>query len=162
MQDRPSRQSARALLGAAVGAGLLGIACASSSGAPLPPSPTTVVVEMREYAFDYKPPQAAGRVVFEVHNRGRLHHDFVLVPLPPDMPPVDEQLRGTTRRRLTLLANLPPRPPGSRTVFAVDLEPGRYALVCFVQDPDGQQHALKGMNAEFMIAARVSEDTETA
>jgi hypothetical protein len=32
----------------------------------------------------------------------------------------------------------------------VDLVPGqRYALVCFVSGPDGQAHAIKGMNAEF-------------
>jgi hypothetical protein len=46
---------------------------------------------------------------------------------------------------------MPARPPGSTTSVAVDLAPGRYGLVCFLPDPDGQQHAQKGMSSEFRI-----------
>ncbi len=148
---RSSRRPVNVLTGAVLATGLMWTSCAWSPGPPLPPSATTVTVQMREYAFVYEPPNAPGRVVFEVHNEGRLPHDLVLVPLPADLPPIDEQLRGTTRRDVSLLANIPARPPGSRTVFAVDLEPGRYGLVCFVLDPDGQQHAQKGMSSEFVI-----------
>lgn len=132
-------------------AGLAAVGCARSPAPPLPPRPAVVAVEMREYGFAYEPPRAGGRVVFEVHNRGTLPHDLAVMPLPPDLPPLDEQLRGTARRLVPILANVPARPPGSRTTFAVDLGPGRYGLVCFVLDPDGRQHAQKGMSSEFTV-----------
>jgi hypothetical protein len=42
-------------------------------------------------------------------------------------------------------------PPGGNGAVAVDLGPGRYALICFLTDDDGQSHALKGMATEFRI-----------
>lgn len=147
----PPRSTVVAVAAATLAGGVLAVACARSPATPLPPPPTIVTVEMLEYGFSYDPPRVPGRVVFEIHNRGRLPHDLALIPLPPDLPPIDEQLRGTTRRFASLLANVPARPPGSRTVLAVDLGPGRYGLVCFLLDPDGVQHAHKGMSSEFTI-----------
>jgi hypothetical protein len=139
-------------LAAATGTALSLGSCStpSGSGPVLPPAPQELVVTMREYRFDYSPPQGAGRVVFRAHNAGQEEHDLALIPLAEDIPPIDEQLRGQVRRVITPFARIPPRPPGGRGAFAVDLVPGqRYALVCFVAGPDGQAHALKGMNAEF-------------
>lgn len=128
-------------------------ACGGSAapGPPLPPAAQVVEVVMEEYRFVWTPPTRPGRVVLRVRNGGRLAHDLVLAELPDDLPPILEQLRGDTRRNAQNIANLPPRRPGTRTAVAVDLRPGRYGLVCFVQDPDGQQHGRKGMAAEFRI-----------
>lgn len=127
-------------------------ACARSEGAALLPArPQTVDVVMREYRFDYTPPASAGRVVFNVRNGGRLHHDLVLVLLPEDVPPLAEQLRGSDRRVVATIASVPDRAPGQRATFATDLAPGRYGLICFVKDADGVQHAQKGMSSEFRV-----------
>lgn len=126
-------------------------ACSERSGPPLPSPPQVVDLEMQEYRFALAPPTEAGRVVLRVRNGGKLDHDLVLTELPEDLPPILEQLRGSTRRNATNLASLRPRKPGSRTAFAVDLAPGRYALICFLRDPDGQQHATKGMAVEFRV-----------
>lgn len=132
-------------------------ACTASSSParpPLPPGPAQVDVAMREYAFDYNKAIPAGRVVFRAHNAGRLQHYLTLVPLPEDMPPINEQLHGTTRRNLDDFAGITTRLPGGRSSFAVDLVAGhRYALLCFIQDPDGVNHAFKGMNSEFRVGA---------
>lgn len=126
----------------------------SASEQALPPAPPVVVVTAREYRFDYVPPTATGRVLFEVRNAGTLEHQLRLYPLEEDFPSIDEQLHGTERRILTRFAGTQPLAPGTQETFAVDLAPGRrYALICFVQDADGQRHALKGMNAEFRSAA---------
>lgn len=120
---------------------------------PLPAGAPTVVVTMDEYRFDYDPEVPAGRVVFRFDNVGQLPHRATMLPLPDDLPPIDEQLRGTERQVINPFAGIPDRPPGASGTFAVDLLPGvRYAIICFVEDPDGQSHAQKGMASEFRAA----------
>ena len=128
-------------------------ACGGSAapGPPLPPAAQVVEVVMEEYRFVWTPPTRPGRVVLRVRNGGRLAHDLVLAELPDDLPPILEQLRGDTRRHVTPIANLPPRRPGSRTAIAVDLSAGRYAVICYIKDPDGLVHARKGMGTEFRL-----------
>lgn len=131
---------------------LLTGACSSPAqrAANLPAGPPTVTVTMREYGFDYPPEVPAGRVVFRVHNAGQEPHDLSLLPLGEEVPPIDQQLRGSTRRIIAPYAAIPPRPPAANGSFAVDLMPGRrYALICFLANPDGKQHALLGMSSEF-------------
>ncbi|HUP70497.1 MAG TPA: hypothetical protein VM142_11890 [Acidimicrobiales bacterium] len=117
----------------------------------LPPGPAKVSVAMSENRFAYQPPRSTGRVVFEARNEGHVDHELVLVIVPEDLPPLDEQLRSGTRRVIATLASVPRRQPGRRGTFAVDLEPGRYGIICFVQDADGVQHAQKGMSSEFRL-----------
>jgi hypothetical protein len=105
---------------------------------------------MREYRFDHAT-VPAGRVVLQVVNRGRLVHRMSLVPLPEELPPIDAQLHGDERRVLSTLAAIADTPPGASGSVAVDLTPGRYAFICFLTDPDGESHALKGMADEFRI-----------
>lgn len=106
---------------------------------------------MREYRFELEPLIPPGRVVFVIRNEGELSHEMSLAILPPDFPPLDEQLRGPTRRPVATLAYLPALPPRSRGALAADLEPGRYGLISFTRQADGQQDQLKGMSAEFQV-----------
>lgn len=133
----------------------MGAACAllgscSKDTLPLPGKPATVSVVMSEYRFDHAPLVGRGRVVIDVRNEGRRDHEVSLVPLPPDFPPIARQLRSETRRPLPAMANVS-RQPGERRVFAVDLRPGRYALLCFLREGDGVTHALKGMASELRV-----------
>ncbi|HUP69602.1 MAG TPA: hypothetical protein VM142_07265 [Acidimicrobiales bacterium] len=113
--------------------------------------PPEITLTMTEYRFELSRPVPRGRVVFRVANRGRVPHRLVLVPLPADFPPIAEQIAGTDRRNVEPLAGIPDRPPGATGAFAVDLRPGRYALVCFIADVDGRTHAQKGMAEEFRL-----------
>ena len=106
---------------------------------------------MREYGFEYRADFRAGRTVVRARNQGKLLHQLVLIYLPPDVPPLGEQLRSEERRVVPTVVNLAARPPGRSGTFAVDLDPGRYGFVCFVEDPDGRQHAQKGMSSEFRV-----------
>lgn len=75
-----------------------------------------------------------------------------MVILPEDFPSsIEDQLRSSTRRALAPLGVLPKRGPGATGTFAVDLAPGRYGLICFVRDADGQPHALRGMGSELRV-----------
>jgi len=117
----------------------------------LPPPPQIVDVQLREYRFDYAGPIRPGRTVFRVRNTGRLKHELVLLPWPESLPPIDVQLHSKTRQLLAPLAHLKPMAPNSGGTFAVDLAPGRYAMVCFVNGPHGMPDALKGMSSEFRV-----------
>lgn len=118
----------------------------------LPPPSRTLAIVMTEYRFRYVAPSATGRVVVRVSNNGTTQHSLSLISLPDDFPPIDEQLRSDTRRGAPTIARLPSKAPGQGGAFAIDLTPGRYAFVCFVLDPDGVTHAMKGMSSEFRIA----------
>ncbi len=147
----PARSPRRLRLVAAV----MALAATSCDGTGRPaaalPSPMPEIsVTMDEYRFDYDQTIPAGRVLFRTTNAGEAGHQLTLVPLDDDMPPIDEQLRGTERRAVAPVAQVRPRPPGAGGSFVVDLEPGRrYAMICFLRARDGQSHARKGMTAEF-------------
>ncbi len=125
------------------------VSCGDESS--FPAQPATVDVSMSEYRFDYEGTFPAGRTVVNARNDGQLRHQVVLVYLPPELPPIGQQLQSGERAVVPTVVNLPEQAPGERGSFAVDLDPGRYAFLCFVTDPDGTQHARKGMNAEFSV-----------
>lgn len=132
--------------------GLLVSSCGGDGeGAPLPPPPQAVQVQMREYGYAYDRSIASGRTVFRVRNAGRLSHELVLIPLPKNFPPINVQLRSKTRQVIAPLAHLQPVQAGGSGTFAVNLAPGRYAMVCFLKDREGVSHARKGMSSEFRV-----------
>lgn len=149
---RPERASAVSV-GAMLMAMLVGGGCAAKDdgGASyLPASSPVVTVAMKDHSFDHPDAIPSGRVVFEFRNLGSTTHRATLLPLPDDLPPIDEQLRGDDRRAIDPLAAIYERRPGRTGTFAVDLVRGqRYAFVCFVVGEDGISHARKGMSSEF-------------
>lgn len=103
---------------------------------------------MLEYRFDAPAELPAGRAVFTVPNAGRIEHQMQVLALPESFPATfEEQFRSENRVAVMPIMNLPRQGPGSTAVFALDLAPGRYGLICFLDDPDGTSHAGKGMTA---------------
>lgn len=136
-------------LAAALAGGLLHAGC--SKEAALPNDPAEVSVTMDEYSFALHGSARPGRVVFDFRNDGALKHEAVLVVLPPDVAPLREQLASDSRVTVDTLAAVPPRTPRSTGLFAADLAPGRYGIICFVLDDDGVDHSSKGMSAEIIV-----------
>lgn len=120
----------------------------SSSRRSLPPSPPEVRVVQSEYHFDFGHFQA-GRVVVRVQNAGKLPHELVIASVPKDSPPFEQQAQGQIGFAPLFL--MPKRPPGGAGMFAIDLAPGRYAMICLIQDSDGIGHHKKGMVSEFTV-----------
>lgn len=117
---------------------------------PAPAAAPVVNVTMRDHRFELDRDVPVGRVVFQITNAGREPHHLTMIPVPEDLPPIAEQLRGTQRRFVQPYAGIYDREPGDTGTFAVDLVPGRrYAMVCAVVAPDGQPHWMKGMATEF-------------
>jgi hypothetical protein len=134
-----------------VAAGAVTSCGGSEDEAPLPPRPATVRLTMDEYRFGYDRSIPSGRVVFRARNVGRKDHSLTLLRLPPNVPPLNVQIRSKKRIALPPLAILKRRGPGKAGTFAVDLTPGRYGLICTVRDSNGEPNSLKGMNSEFHV-----------
>ncbi|HEX6595861.1 MAG TPA: hypothetical protein VF045_02935 [Acidimicrobiales bacterium] len=142
----------RVVLVVALASAAAGCAAGERTAAePLPPTPARVQITMHDYRFEMAGEIPRGRVVVEVTNQGTVNHALTLISLPDGFPPLDEQLRGDERRGAASVARVPARPPGEGSKFALDAQPGRYGLVCFVADADGLTHGQKGMNFEFRV-----------
>ena len=141
------------LAAAVLGALTLASGACSAPSAPLPPGPQVVDVTMREYSFDYDAAALfTGRVTFHVTNAGQQPHRLAVVGLPDDMPPLADQIRGSERRVIDAIADLPTMQPGAKNVFSLGLPPGRWALISFYAGGDGASDATKGMFSEFRVA----------
>lgn len=124
-------------------------ACGSEVNLPRLPQ-ATIDVKITEYRFDYGRPVPAGRVVFRVVNAGGEPHRLSVLPLPEDLPPLRQQLRGSKRRAIAPFADIGELLPGTSNSLAVDLVAGRrYALIDISPAPGGRSNALLGLASEF-------------
>lgn len=134
-------------------------ACSSSPAEaptrpPAPKAAPVIGVTMVDHRFELDRDVPAGRVVFRLTNAGRAPHTMTMIPIPDELPPIAEQLRGSQRRLVEPYAGIYDRKPGDTGTFAVDLAPGRrYAMICAVVAEDGQPHWMKGMATEFRTPA---------
>lgn len=146
---------------AAVLAVLTAFGACSSASPERPPAPApapVVTVTMLDHRFELDRSVPSGRVVFRIRNSGQEAHHLTMLPLPEDLPPIAEQLRGSQRRVVEPYAGIYDREPGDTGTFAVDLAPGRrYGLICAVRDEDDQPHWMKGMATEFRTAGTPAE-----
>lgn len=113
----------------------------------------SISVQAQEYEFTGVPDAAAaGEVTFELENIGEEPHELQLVRITSDLPveeivglPQDEAMENIQPVGATFAE------PGQSAEFDATLEAGRYGYVCFVQAPDGEPHAAKGMFGEFTV-----------
>ena len=107
------------------------------------------VMTLYDYNFDIDKPLKAGRRTIEIKNTAKQFHEAFLVKLPPGVPATGllEWMNGGMK-------GPPPAMPmggivgltaGQTNVITVDLEPGEYALYCFLPAPDGKEHVAHGM-----------------
>ena len=81
------------------------------------------------------------------------HHEMVVVKLAAGVT-LDEAIQadgeeGTVDREWgTNLA----APGGDEEAVTIDVEPGNYALVCFMPNADGTPHMVLGMRHEFTVS----------
>lgn len=149
---KPPRAGVKALRWPVSVLALLATSCGvQEKEAPLPPRPPVVNITMREYSLRYDHAIPRGRVVLRATNAGHRRHELVLERLPEDFPPIDVQLHSKTKRAVATVAYLHVLRPGTHDAIAVDLAPGRYAMLSFTKSHGGTPDALKGMNSEFRV-----------
>lgn len=114
-------------------------------------------LDMFDFTYQPSQPLTAGEQTIRVNNKGKQPHEVFLARLASGKGVND------------LLASLAPDAPadaidwqalggisaievGAHAYFSVDLEPGRYALVCFAPDHgSGAPHFMLGMTQEITV-----------
>lgn len=115
-----------------------------------PPPVPSVEIVMKEFSFIHSEAVPAGRVIFRVSNGGEMDHQVTVLRIPEDLPGTIHDYARMQGRAFVPVFALRDRTPGDTSHFALDLEAGRYGLVCIVRDPAGVAHSLKGMASEFI------------
>jgi len=137
------------LLLAALGACARGDEAPPQAAAP----PRTVHVTATDFAFQAPDTLPAGWTSFHLMNSGSEPHHLIVVRLPegksladvmggPGMPP-DVVFAGGPNVAT----------PGGTAEATVELEPGRYTILCVIPSTDGQPHVAKGMVKEVTVVA---------
>ena len=105
----------------------------AATNTPRPAPQTRLDVVMIE--FDITPSIAtvpAGRVTFDIKNRGQIAHDFYVIKtdLAPDALPYDSAAYQARLSGLNVVKYQPPITAGTSAQVTVDLSSGRYVLIC--------------------------------
>jgi uncharacterized cupredoxin-like copper-binding protein len=114
-----------------------------------------VTMTLTDYAFQATPELTAGRHTIRVTNTAAQPHEFVLMRLAPGKNAQDvlAWMQG-------MQGQPPAMPVGGTTLLSagetnqltMDLEPGEYALFCFVPDAkDGAPHVAHGMVRQITV-----------
>jgi uncharacterized cupredoxin-like copper-binding protein len=171
------RRNARAPLGVVVviAAATLIAACGSSGGSSAKSDSTTtkaattlpkVTIEAADFSFDAPATIPAGYVDVTVKNTGKEGHQVQFVKLGDGVTydqfetaaaKTDIGALGTS----TFVGGPNGADPGASTSAILKLDPGTYALACFIPGTDGQPHAAHGMTGTVEVK-KTSASVETA
>ena len=126
---------------------------AAETGAPADAAasaaPSTVTVTTTDYSFDAPAELPAGLTTFRLVNRGPSIHHIQLVKFGEGKTLDDFMAAlkagGPPPEWATMEGGPNPSELGDTSSTTVTLEPGNYAMICFVPGPDGVPHLAKGM-----------------
>jgi plastocyanin len=161
----PSATTATAAPGsAAASASPAASASGSPSGSAAGSAAATgqLAITAQEYSFQAPPTVAAGVTTITVTNSGKEEHQAQLARIADgkQLSDVLGALSGPDPSALFKLVTLSGGPtgvpPGGSAAVTVNLEPGNYVMLCFVQGPDGIPHLAKGMVAPLQVTGTAS------
>ena len=104
-----------------------------------------------DYAFQAPASAPAGEAEITFENGGKEPHELIMVPLAENAPDLQELIKMPEEKAAKFFAGEPigtdgPIEPGKTKSFTAELQPGNYALVCFVESKtEKQPHAFLGM-----------------
>jgi len=126
----------------------------SNSTAPVPESTETVSVLEQNYGI-YLNTNAvpAGQVTFNLSNHGPDQHEFVVfkTDLAPDNLPVENGQVNESASSLQKIGEQQEYPSGETRSLTVNLDPGRYVLICNIVG-----HYQQGMHVGFTVVGSSS------
>ena len=156
-----------AVFAAVIVLGLMSVACGDDDPAATEPGAEQtseapaetggeVTITAVDYEFDLADSYAAGTTTFTLVNEGEEPHFIDIVPLVADAPPVEDLLKLPEKKVGEFFAGPPNhiktvKPGETSEPLEVELEPGRYGYVCFIEAKDGTPHAFLGMSGEFTV-----------
>jgi|SRR5579863_2671592 hypothetical protein len=120
-------------------------------------APVIVTVHARDFAYDAPDQIAAGMTTFHLVNDGPGVHHLVLIRLDSAKTAADLQAAIKNPGPLPGWAVLSGGPnaaePKGESTATVDLAPGNYVMLCFVDIPNGVPHFAKGMVRPLTVTA---------
>jgi uncharacterized cupredoxin-like copper-binding protein len=145
------RRTAMVALAAALAGGLLA-ACGGDDGE----SAKAAQVTLTDYELRAPARVRAGRVTFEAQNKGTFVHEIALVKtdLAPDqLPRDDEGLFDERGQGVQFIDEVEDIDPSKTAPLSVDLDPGRYVLLCNkpAEPGDPQSHFQHGMYSQLTV-----------
>ena len=131
---------------------------ASGSGSvPVPTTPPVVTIHAKDYAFSGPKQIPAGMTTFHVVNDGPGLHHVTIVRLTDgkSMADLTDALKhpGPLPDWATFVGGPNAPDPGHDANATLDMTPGSYALLCFVDVPGGVPHFTKGMAVPLTVVA---------
>lgn len=129
---------------------------ANANAVTTPPA-ADITVTLRDYQFDFSTPLTAGRHTLKIETAPGQPHEFTFFQLTPGKTAADIQkyVEGG-------MQGPPPAVPiggvaglaaGIPSYYEVDLKPGDYAIVCFLEDAkDGKPHFMHGMIQQIKVS----------
>jgi hypothetical protein len=128
---------------------------AASTAAPT--TPPVVTVHAKDFAFDAPKQIPAGMTTFDVVNDGPGLHHVTIVKLADgkSMADLETALKspGPLPSWATMVGGPNAPAPGHDANATLDMTPGNYALLCFVDVPGGVPHFAKGMASPLTVVA---------
>ena len=117
------------------------------------PTATRRDVKLMEYEFDFDEPVTAGRTSFVATNAGAQAHFMLLVRLA-DGVTLEEAMKSDGEKGIEgqWSSGIAAAGGSDEEALTVDLQPGTYGMLCFISDPDGTPHAMKGMAKQFTVS----------
>lgn len=114
------------------------------------------VLTLYDYNFDFDKPLTAGKHTIRIRNTSPQFHEAFLAKLPPNTSAwaVPDWVHGGMKGPPPAIpmGGITGINPGQENILMVDLEPGDYALYCFMPDSkDGKEHVTHGMVKKFTV-----------
>ena len=117
-----------------------------------------LTLTLTDYAFTFSSPPGPGRHAVRIVNDGSQPHEAVMFRLAAGKKGgdianwVQAGMQGPPPGNP--VAGISAEAPGKDNILLLDLQPGNYALICFMPDAkDGKAHAAHGMIYDFMVAS---------
>lgn len=124
----------------------------TQAGAPV----ADYVMTLYDYNFDFDKAVKAGNRTILIKNTAKQFHEAFIVKLPPNTPATAllEWLQGGQKGPPPVIpmGGIVGLTAGQENLVTLDLEPGEYALYCFLPAPDGKEHVQHGMFKQFTVS----------
>jgi hypothetical protein len=132
----------------------------AASTASTAPAANVVHIVAKDFSFEAPAQIPAGLTTLHLMNQGKEIHQAQIIKLTEGKTYAD-----LTAAMKAMKPNTPPpswvvflggpnaAPPGGTAAATSTLEPGNYALTCFIPSSDGVPHAMKGMTTGLVVTA---------
>ncbi|HEX5830984.1 MAG TPA: hypothetical protein VFY16_08395 [Gemmatimonadaceae bacterium] len=137
---------------------------AAPAAASVPAAANVVAFNATDFSYDGPTTIPAGLTTLRLSGQGREMHHLTVLRLVDGKTFADFEAAvragGPEPRWAVPVGGPNPSAPGDSAEVTQVLEPGEYALVCFVPSPDGKPHLMKGMMKALTVtpgAATVAE-----